>query len=426
MPVVTLGLNHNSAPIDVRERVVFPEDKLQPALRELQSQPSVAEAALITTCNRTEVYAVLNGDPGTGVQLRQWLEQAHDLPVGWLSDYTYYHSGAAAVRHLMQVASGLDSLMLGEPQILGQAKLAHRMATDAGSLGRILDRLFQHAFRVAKQVRSETDIGSHPVSIAYAAVSLAGQIFADLDKRTALLIGAGETIALTARHLHEQGLGNLLIANRDYANARALAHDYGATPVGLSDIPGELARVDMVVASTGSDLPILGKGSVERTLRERKHRPMFMVDLAVPRDIEPEVGHLADVYLYTIDDLRAVIDDSLRSRREAAHQAEAIVELHSEQFLRWIRSLDAVAAIREFRERADAEKETALAHARHRLSQGEAAEKVVEQLANRLTRRLIHEPTIGLRAAARSGDPESLRIGQEVLGLRSDKSEDNE
>ena len=182
----------------------------------------------------------------------------------------------------------------------------------------------------------------------------------------------------------------------------------------------------MVVASTGSDLPILGKGSVERTLRERKHRPMFMVDLAVPRDIEPEVGHLADVYLYTIDDLRAVIDDSLRSRREAAHQAEAIVELHSEQFLRWIRSLDAVAAIREFRERADAEKETALAQARHRLSQGEAAEKVVEQLANRLTRRLIHEPTIGLRAAARSGDPESLRIGQEVLGLRSDKSEDNE
>jgi glutamyl-tRNA reductase len=424
MPVVTLGLNHNSAPIAIRERVVFPEDKLQPALRELHATPGVTEAALITTCNRTEVYAVLEGD-GDGRVLQQWLEASHDLPDDWLRDYTYYHSGAAAVRHLMNVASGLDSLMLGEPQILGQAKLAHREATDAGSLGQVLDRLFQHAFRVAKQVRSETEIGSHPVSIAYAAVSLAGQIFGAVTTRTALLIGAGETISLTAQHLAEQGIGHLIIANRDHERADALAATHGGDAITLADIPIALTRADIVVSSTGSDLPILGKGSVERTLRERKHRPMFLVDLAVPRDIEPEVGDLADVYLYTIDDLRAVIDDSLRSRREAAQQAEAIVRLHSEQFLRWVRSLDAVAAIREFRERAEAEKEAALDYARRRLARGDDPDDVVRHLANKLTGRLIHEPTMGLREAGRSGDPDTLRIGQEVLGLKGNDNEGN-
>lgn len=424
MPVVTLGLNHNSAPIAVRERVVFPENKLQPALRELQAGPGVDEAALITTCNRTEVYAVLSGD-ADGHLLRRWLEASHDLPDGWLEDYTYCYRGPAAVRHLMNVASGLDSLMLGEPQILGQAKIAHQAATDAGAIGQVLDRLFQHAFRVAKQVRSETDIGSHPVSIAYAAVSLAGQIFESFDDRTALLVGAGETISLTARHLAEQGLGELIIANRDPERGAALASEHGARAIDLGDIPAELSRVDVVVSSTGSDLPILGKGTVERTLRERKHRPMFLVDLAVPRDIEPEVARLPDVYLYTIDDLRAVIDDSLRSRQEAAQQAEAIVRLHSDQFLRWVRSLDAVAAIREFRERADVEKEAALASARHRLAQGDDPDEVVATLANTLTRRLIHQPTIGLREAARSGDPDTLRIGQEVLGLTRHNNEDS-
>ncbi len=422
MPVVVLGLNHNSAPIAVRERVVFPEDKLQPALRELHAHAGIAEAALITTCNRTEVYAVVHGEADANL-LRDWLERVHDLSPGWLRDYSYCYRGTAAVTHLMNVASGLDSLMLGEPQILGQAKIAHQIAMEADSLGQVLDRLFQHAFRVAKQVRSETDIGSHPVSIAYAAVSLAGQIFGSLERHAALLIGAGETIALTARHLVEQGIGELIIANRDRDRGQALASEHGGRAIGLGDIPAELGRVDVVVSSTGSDLPILGKGSVERTLRQRKHRPMFLVDLAVPRDIEPEIGDLADVYLYTIDDLRAVIDDSLRSRREAARQAEAIVNLHSDQFLRWVRGLDAVAAIREFRERAEAEKERALAHARHRLAQGDNPDDVVHHLANRLTRRLIHQPTLGLRDAARSGDPDTLRVGQEVLGLQVNDSE---
>jgi len=422
MPVVTLGLNHKSAPVDVRERVVFDPERLPGALADLSANPGVREAALLTTCNRTEVYAVLEPDTDAGI-LQRWLETAHQLPGGWLSEYAYLHRSVAAVSHLLTVASGLDSLVLGEPQILGQTKLAYQAASQAGCLGRVLDRLFQHAFAVAKQVRTDTDIGTHPVSVAYAAVRLARQIFGDMRERTALLIGAGETIELSARHLTDQGLRHLFIANRSVERAERLAEHYGAEAIGLADIPQVLSATDIVVTSTASTLPILGKGTVERALRQRKHRPMFMVDIAVPRDIEPEVGELPDVYLYTIDDLREVIDDSVRSRRQAAEEAQTIVELQTERFMAWLRSLDAVATIRQYRRRAEAERDRVLQQAERRLARGDSPQSVLEYLAHTLTNALIHEPTVGLRAAARTGDRETIRISQEVLGLTPDRDD---
>lgn len=423
MPVVTLGLNHKTAPLEVREQVVFPAERLDEALAELSARPGVREAAVLSTCNRTEIYAVLAPE-ATPAILQRWLERAHHLAPEWLSPYLYVHRGRPAVAHLLSVAAGLDSLVLGEPQILGQAKLAYHSANRNGLLGRTLERLFQHAFAVAKQVRTDTDIGAHPVSVAFAAVTLARQIFGDMERRTALLIGAGETVELTARHLRDQGLRQLLVANRSLERARRIAEEYGGEALELGDIPRRLAEIDIVVASTASTLPILGKGSVERALRQRKHRPVFMVDVAVPRDIEPEVGDLADVYLYTIDDLRGVIDDSLRCREAAARQAEVIVETQTERFMDWLRTLDAVGAIRRYRQQADRERERALQRARRQLAAGRDPGQVLEELSHRLTRKLLHTPTVGLREAARSGDPQTIRISHRTLGVEDDTEGD--
>ncbi|PWG65225.1 glutamyl-tRNA reductase [Sediminicurvatus halobius] len=423
MPVVTLGLNHKTAPLEVREQVVFPAERLDEALAALSRRPGVREAAVLSTCNRTEIYAVLAPEATPSV-LQRWLEHEHRLAAEWLSPYLYVHRGRAAVSHLLSVAAGLDSLVLGEPQIFGQAKLAYHSANRHGLLGRTLERLFQHAFSVAKQVRTDTEIGAHPVSVAFAAVTLARQIFGDMDRRTALLIGAGETVELTARHLREQGLTRLLVANRSLERARRIAEGYGGEALELADIPRRLTECDIVVASTASALPILGKGSVERALRQRKHRPMFMVDVAVPRDIEPEVGDLADVYLYTIDDLRSVIDDSLRSREAAARQAESIVTAQTERFMDWLRTLDAVGAIRRYRQQAEREREQVLQWARRQLAAGHDPEQVMQELSRRLTRKLLHAPTLGLREAARSGDPLTIRISHRTLGVEDDADED--
>ena len=422
MPVITVGLNHNSAPVEVRERVAFPAEVLEGSLRGLCAGGVVEEAALVSTCNRTEVYAVLGGGGSAGGALLQgWLEGERGLERGWLRPYLYEHRGSGAVRHLLGVASGLDSLVLGEPQILGQAKAAYQAADRAGVLGRRLRRLFQQAFAAAKQVRSETAIGSRPVSVAYAAVSLARQIFASLEGRVALLVGAGEMIELTVRHLREQGVGGVIVANRSRARAEHLAAAHGGEAVGLGEIPARLAEADIVISCTGAELPILGKGMVERALRGRRHAPVFMVDLAVPRDIEPEVGELADVYLYGIDDLREVIEEGRRARAAAAEQAELIVEAHLQQYLAWERTLAAVASIRAYRGQAARVREQLLEEARRRLARGEPPEAVLERLAHRLTNRLTHAPTIGLRQAAQGADPEGLARLCRILLTRTDE-----
>lgn len=421
MPLFTLGLSHKSAPLEVRERLVFDEAQVSHALEGLKTRPGVREAALISTCNRTEIYTVL-ADHGSPNTVLQWLAESHAVDPAWLRPYLYMHQDADMVRHLLRVAPGLDSLVLGEPQIGGQTKAAYNDAMNAGTLGQVLDRLFQHAFAVSKQVRTETGIGSNPVSVAFAAVTLARQIFGDLSGYTGLLIGAGETIELTARHLHDQGMRRFIVANRSRERARDLADRYGGQAIELSSLPDYLEQTDVVVASTAAQLPILGKGSVERALKRRKHRPIFMVDIAVPRDIEPEVGDLDDIYLYTVDDLQEVIQENLRSRQDAAQQAEEIINLQVERFQEWLRSLDSVPVIRRYRDQGAAHRDEVLARARRRLARGEDPEAVMEYLAHTLTNRLLHQPTVRLREASENGRTDLLEQAQFLLGTDDEQS----
>ncbi len=425
MPVVSLGLNHKSAPLAVREQVVFPADRLDVALTALAERPGVREAAVLSTCNRTEIYAVLAPE-ATPAILQRWLESEHGLPHDGLSNYLYTLEGRDAIIHLLRVAAGLDSLVLGEPQILGQAKVAYHSASRAGLLGQILDRLFQHAFSVAKRVRTETDIGAHPVSVAFAAVTLARQIFGDLGERHALMIGAGEMIELTARHFREQGMGSLMVANRSRDRAEMVAALCGGRALGLDELEGNLPGADIVISCTASTAPILRRDAVRKSLKARRHRPVFMADLAVPRDIEPSVEDLDDVYLYTVDDLRDVIHRNRQSRAEAADEAERLVAEQADRFMDWVRTLDAVSAIRRYRQHGERQRDYALDQARRQLNAGQPPEQVLEALAHRLTRKLLHLPTLGLREAARSGDPETIRESHRLLGLDDRRDDDNE
>ena len=406
MKILSLGLNHKTAPVEIRERVTFGPDILAGALRSLTQTPEVAEAVILSTCNRTEVYCVLQSDGEAPV--RAWLSRFHGLSEDRLAPYLYAHIGPDAVSHLMRVASGLDSMVLGEPQILGQVKAAFTSAGACGCNGKLLGRLFQQCFAVAKQVRTDTAIGHSPVSVAFAAVSLARQIFSDLTSQTALLIGAGETIELAARHLHQHGIGRIVVANRTVERAHNLATQFDGFAIALTEIVNHLPEADIVIASTASPLPVLGKGAVERALKKRRHRPILMVDLAVPRDIEPEVAELRDVYLYTVDDLQDVVDEGLRSRREAALQAQEIVDFHAGEFLAWLRSLDAVSLIQDFRQGAEQVRDEVLAKAMHQLQSGKPAPEVLSFLAHTLTNKLLHAPSARLRQAGREGDTQLL------------------
>ena len=425
MPVVSLGLNHQSAPLAVRERVVFAADRLDQALADLAARPGVREAAVLSTCNRTEIYAVLTPE-GSPAVLQRWLESQHSLNPDQLAPYLYTLHARDAIVHLLRVAAGLDSLVLGEPQILGQAKLAYHSATRAGLLGQVLDRLFQHAFSVAKRVRTETDIGAHPVSVAFAAVTLARQIFGSLDKRRVLLIGAGEMIELTARHFYDQGMAGIKVANRNRSRAEAVAALCHGEALGLEDIGRALRQADIVISCTASDTPIVARSTLAQALTARRRQPIFVVDLAVPRDIDPAAEDLADLYLYTVDDLRDVIDRGLRSRADAADQAERLVDEQAARFMDWVRTLDAVGAIRRYRQHAEHQRDEALAHAQRQLAAGQPADKALHELAHRLTRKLLHPPTMGLRDAARTGDAEIIRQSRILLGLDEQHDKDDE
>jgi glutamyl-tRNA reductase len=311
-------------------------------------------------------------------------------------------------------------MVLGEPQVLGQLKDAYRIASRTGSIGQMLSRLFQHAFRVAKQVRSNTEIGAHPVSIAFAAVRLAQQIFGDLAQRTALCIGAGNTIELAARHLHENGLQRMIVANRTLERTRNLAAEFNAYAITLADVPIHLDEADIIISATASQLPILGKGAIESAIRKRRHRPMFLVDLAVPRDIEPEAGSLDDVYLYTVDDLKGVVDDNLQSRKEAALQAEEIIEIQVFQFMEWLKSLDSVATIRALRDHAYGIRHEALEAARQQLRRGDDPEAVLQQITHTLTNKLLHTPSTRLRNAGAAGRDDLLQTARELFNLTLD------
>lgn len=402
MTLIAFGINHNTAPVEVREAVAFAPEQMQQALESVRQNAKVREAAILSTCNRTEIYAELDGTDC--VALLEWLAQFHQTDAARLSSCHYSYVGLEAARHMMKVASGLDSLVLGEPQILGQMKSAYAVANDAGSLGSQLHATFHKVFSIAKRVRSETAIGENPVSVAYAAVSLAQQIFSDLKKDTAMLIGAGETIELVARHLSQQGLKKIIVANRTLVNAVELAKQFDGEAILLADIPEHLHRADIVISSTASQLPILGKGAVEAALKKRRHKPMFMVDIAVPRDIEAQVAELSDVYLYTVDDLRDVIDENMRSREQAAKIAEEIIEEGVNSFAEDLRAQDAVATVKVFRQSMEELRDVELAKAQRLLQSGADPQEVLQQFARNLTNKIMHKPTQQLKKASIAGD----------------------
>ena len=420
MAIFALGINHKTAPVNIREQVAFTPEKLPLALTGILSHSPASEAAIVSTCNRTELYCELHANDRDA--LIRWFEDFHNIERNTLEPYIYSFTDQDAIKHILRVASGLDSLVLGEPQILGQIKDAYGFASDAGTIGRQLNRLFQHTFSVAKQVRTDTAIGSSPVSVAFAAVSLAKRIFANLSDHTALLIGAGDTIELVARHLKDQNVKHMIVANRTVERAQILAEQFNGEAVALADIPSRLVDADIIISSTASQLPILGKGAVESALKTRKHRPMFMVDIAVPRDIEPEVGDLRDVYLYTVDDLHDVIQEGQQSREQAAEQAEEIIENETQHFLGWLRSLDAVDTIRAYRNKADIIREEALQIAQRQLASGKEPQQVIQDLARGLTNKLVHDPSVQLSRAAYDGRDELLTLAQELFNLNSDNT----
>ncbi|MBI2752766.1 MAG: glutamyl-tRNA reductase [Betaproteobacteria bacterium] len=390
-----LGLNHQTAPLPVRERVVFHIEKLGDALAELTRARNVNEAAILSTCNRTELY--LSGEQPRSAA--EWLAQYHRFSPEELSPYLYTLPREQAVRHAFRVASGLDSMVLGEPQILGQLKEAVRVAESAGTLGTVLHKLFQRSFAVAKEVRTTTQVGANSVSMAAAAVKLAARIFPSLADQHVLFIGAGEMIDLCATHFAAQYPLRITVANRTLERAHALAHRFTGRAIELRTLAEHLHEHDIVVSCTASSLPILGKGLVERALKARRHRPMFMVDLAVPRDIEREVGDLDDVFLYTVDDLQEIVQGNLDARRSAVEQAEAIIETQVGQFMHWMLARESVPLIRQLRDQAEQARRREVERALKLLHKGEDPAQVLEALSQGLTNKLMHAPTQALNEA---------------------------
>ncbi|MBG0756796.1 glutamyl-tRNA reductase [Vibrio cidicii] len=415
MSLLVIGINHNTASVDLREKVAFGPDKLANALQQLSQHEAVNGSVILSTCNRTEVYCDVRS--GARNKVVEWISQFHHVSLEELKPSLYVHEEQAAIKHLMRVSCGLDSLVLGEPQILGQVKQAYSDSREQLAVDASLEKLFQKTFSVAKRVRTETDIGGNAVSVAYAACTLAKHIFESLADSTVLLVGAGETIELVAKHLQANGCTKMIVANRTRERAMNLAEQFGAEVIGLPEIPHYLPKADIVISSTASPLPIIGKGMVETALKQRRYQPMLLVDIAVPRDVEAQVGDLSDAYLYTVDDLQSIIDSNIEQRKVEAIQAEAIVSEESAAFMSWLRSLQAVDSIREYRQSAEAIREELLSKSLQALAGGADAEKVLRELSNRLTNKLIHAPTRALQLAAEQGEPAKLTVIRQSLGL---------
>ncbi len=423
MSIVAVGINHKTAPVAVREKLAFNPDQLSTSLREMLAVVKCREAAILSTCNRTELYLVNDGGMHDGdfslvqEKIVQWLEHHHNVPASTIVPTLYWHRDKNAVNHMMRVACGLDSLVLGEPQILGQMKQAYSQAKAAGSMALVMDRLFQRTFGVAKQVRTETEIGASAVSVAFAAVSLAKHIFGQLNKSKVLLVGAGETIELVAKHLYENNVGEITVANRTLSRAEKMAAGIGADVITLAQIPERLAYADIVISSTGSTLPIIGKGMVEQALLTRKHQPIFMVDLAVPRDVEEQVAELEDVFLYTVDDLQGIIAKNLDNRRKAAVQAESIVNIQTEVFMGWLRGLNTQDAVVAYRQQCLANRDVLLTKALKQINNGKNPQTVIAQLATQLTNKFMHAPTNALQSAAQGGELDRLIYLRDIFDL---------
>jgi glutamyl-tRNA reductase len=410
MPIHVLGLNHLSAPLEVREKVAFPADRQAQALADLAAQPGVAEAVLVSTCNRTEIY--IRADDAAAA--RAWLQSEAAKAGLDIAPHLYAHSEDAAVRHAFRVAAGLDSMVLGEPQILGQVKESVRNAENAGTLGQLLGGVFRRTFSVAKQVRTETALGGESISMAAAALKLAQNIFGDLSRTSLVLVGVGEMVELAATYFVAQRPAGVKVANRTLSRGEEFAERFGGTAISLAQLPDHLHEFDIVLTGTASTLPILGKGMFERALKTRRRRPIFVVDFAVPRDVEPEVARLEDVFLYTIDDLGHVVSEGREHRQAAVADAEAIVETHVLSFREWQASRGAAPAIVELRRRAEQYREVELAKAKARLAKGDDPAAVIDALARGLANKFLHHPSQALSRAPQ-GEREQLARAIETL-----------
>ncbi|PNH89322.1 glutamyl-tRNA reductase [Vibrio diazotrophicus] len=415
MSLLAIGINHNTASVELREKVAFGPDKLSEALGQLSADSHVNGSVILSTCNRTEIYCDVKSSSKN--KLIEWLTQFHNVSPEDLKPSLYVHEDQAAIRHLMRVSCGLDSLVLGEPQILGQVKQAYADSRKNNAVDSSLDKWFQKAFSVAKRVRTETEIGGSAVSVAYAACTLAKHIFESLSDATVLLVGAGETIELVAKHLAGHNCKRIIVANRTRERAMSLAEEFNAEVIALNEIPDHLHFADIVISSTASPLPIIGKGMVESALKKRRHQPMLFVDIAVPRDIESQVGDLNDAYLYSVDDLQSIVDSNIEQRKVEAIQAEAIVSEESAAFMSWMRSLQAVDSIRDYRKAANDIREELLSKSLQALAAGGDPEKLLVELSNKLTNKLIHNPTRAMQSAAELGEPAKLAIIRQSLGL---------
>ena len=417
MPLKILGLNHNTAPVEIREQVIFAGDDIGRALTHVRDLPGVDEALLLSTCNRTEFYVMADG--AGNEQLLKWLHDSKSLDPGF-DESLFQLDGDAAIRHIFRVACGLDSMVLGEPQILGQLKDAYRDAQAASAVGKQLSRLMQHTFSVAKKVRTDTEIGSNPVSVAYAAVTLAQQFFAGFSRHTAVLVGAGVTVELVARHLTQKGIGRLFVANRDVDRARNLAQQFGGFALPLSELEGTLPEADILISSTASTEPVVTFRQLKAAIKARKRRPIFAVDIAVPRDIEAEVATLDDVYLYTVDDLNKLVLEGQGNREAAAVDANRILEEEISRYLSIERSKQVAPVITALRDQGDAIREEVLDQARRRLAQGADIDEVIEYATAALMKKLLHNPSVRLRAAGESSDEETIRTARSLFGLDKD------
>jgi len=417
MSLKVLGVNHRSAPVEIREKLAFNPERLPVALHELVQLPQVDEMLIVSTCNRTEFYSRC-AEKGLR-HVREWLNDHHHLG-DRANGCLYQLDNQLAVSHTFTVACGLDSAVLGEPQILGQMKEAYRIATEAGSTGPMLHSLFQQAFSVAKIVRTDTEIGASAVSVAYAAVNLARQIFADFKQHSALLVGAGETIELVAQHLAGRDIGRIVIANRSIERARNVAQEYKGFAIELGEIPDHLAAADMLICSTASPEPLITKAMVQAALKARRRKPIFIVDLAVPRDVAPDVAELEDVYLYTVDDLQGVVDGNVKAREEAAAHARRIIDVEVIRFAQTLKTRDAAPTIRSVRSRAEEIRSAVSEQAQRMLDSGRSPEEVMDFLSKTLTNKLMHLPSIGLRRAAEEGDQELLTAARRLFGLEAE------
>ncbi len=384
-----LSVNHQLAPVEVREKVAFTSKEIPQSLENLKSEDGIKACSILSTCNRSELYVVSENE-STKETLGAFLAKTHQIDYSELKPYLSYFEGDDAVNKICEVATGLDSMVMGEPQILGQIKDAYHIAKDAGTLNKHLEKLFQHAFSTAKKVRTDTEIGSSPISVAYCAVKLSERIFADLSEQTALLVGAGEMIDLCTRHLKEKGIKKIIIANRTIENAKKIAKDFGASGISLKNLSDYIPQADILISSTAASLPIIGKGMIESALKIRKHKPMFMVDIAIPRDIESEVNELKDVFLYTLDDLQDVVKENIHTREQEKNIAIEIIHEENTKFSHWLETQPNEMVVQDFTISAHSLKSSIVSKAIDDLNKGQDPEKIIKRLGDQLTNKLLH------------------------------------